>query len=62
MGLTDLEKLHELETQIAATAEDQRAPLLDALERLVKQMQAKGMTPPVDLDSRDDDAFDNMPV
>lgn len=62
MNTADLARLHALENQIAATADDQRAPLMAALERLVAQAQRKGMRPTVDYDAMEDDLFDNMPV
>jgi len=62
MHIYDLERLHALENQIAATAEAQRAPLMAALEQLVAQAQSKGTALQVDDQAFDDDLFDNMPI
>jgi len=57
-----LARLHALESQIAATADDMRAPLVAALERLVSDAERKGMDVGMDEDALDEDFFDNMPV
>ena len=65
MKTSDIERLTALENQIAATADDMRAPLMAALERLVTQAQAGGHAvgrlgeAPEEID---EDFFDNMPV
>lgn len=65
MNASDLQKRHALENRIAATADDHRAPLVAALERLVAQAENTGVATPVapdTLDALDEDFFDNMPI
>jgi hypothetical protein len=62
MTTSDLQKMHALENQIAATADDERAPLVAALKRLVAQAEDKGVAVPAAPDTLDEDFFDNMPV
>lgn len=66
MKTSDMERLTALETQIAATADDMRGPLMAVLERLVAEAQAAGHGTTAGIvgapDEMDEDFFDNMPV